>query len=406
MAERLFNNTKFSFIGALTHGKETITTKKLSDTSKWSRTRLGVGIKDDENMQFLNMEYIHSGDVKTCKIFGKDGEMFDVNLSDTVKPEVIERASDITKIIIDLETDFEKKKEYTKLIFKKRNHENKKDEEKTEDDLTKIKEYNAQIKELATNRIEFCHIKDAITFLNQALPVLKDSKVKVTGNVKCNYYKGKNNLQYIPSMIELVPNDTENQLKIFADVFYEKDSIDDDTKLKKFIVNGYLGERVKKVDKLFPTTFVIDYTRVDESIPEHKMLLDFMKGNFKITDKKQVHKMGVEIDVINGAEKVEFDESCLTDLQRLSIKLGKNKLEDFKPRGNVYGDRVVELRVCNGDLKNYPNGCVEVFPVKDILEYIHQDDSDVKIDDVKKEQTQEQSGSTSTEDMMKKLFGK
>ena len=56
-------------------------------------------------------------------------------------------------------------KEYTKLIFKKRNHEFKKEEDKTDEDREKIKEYDAQIKELATNRITFCHMTDAIIFL-------------------------------------------------------------------------------------------------------------------------------------------------------------------------------------------------------------------------------------------------
>lgn len=410
MADKLFNNSKFVFVGELTQGKESLTTNKLSDTSEWSRTRLNVGIKDDGNMQFLNMEYIHKDSLKTCNLFSKDGTQLEVQLNDTTKPEIIDMVSDMSKIVIDLEDDFENKKEYTKLIYKRLNHEMKK-EEMNDDDKAKIKEYTEQINEMATKRITFCHIKDAISFVNQALPMIKGKKVKITGSVKCNYYKGKNNLQYVPNHIELVPEDTENQLKIFADVFYEKDSIDDDKKLKKFIVNGYLGERVKKADKLFPTTVVIDYTRVDEENEQHKMLLDFMKGFFAIKDKKQVHKIGVEIDVINGSEKIEFDESCLTPLQLMSVKLGKNKVEDFKPRGNVYGDRVVELRICNYNLRDYSNGALEIFPVSDLADYIYKDDSNVKKEDVKKEEVvqedkKEEEPKNDMQDMMKNLFGK
>ena len=405
----LFRNGSFNFIGVLGYSDAPLNTKKLSDTSKWSRTRLNVSVRNDNNSQFLNMEYIHSDSVNTCKILGKDGAMFEVALTDTAKPETIEKSADFTRITIDLETDFEKKKQYLSLIFKKRNHEMKKDDEKTQEDLDKIKEYEQQIKELATNRITFCHMQDVVKFLNSALPAIGKQKVRVTGQVKCNYYNGKNNLQYIPSLIELVPEETENQLKVFVDFFYDKDGIDDDTKEKKMIVNGYIGEKVKKVDKLYPLAVAFDYTKVDEENPQHKMLLDYMKGIFKITNKKEVHKIGLELNVLNGAETVEFNEDCLTDQQKMEIALGLSKLEDFKPRGNIYGNRIQELRVFKPDSKNYPEGSVEVFPVDELETYLSYDDSDVKLSDVKKDETKEEvkeesNAAPSTEDLMKSLF--
>ncbi|MHB9924650.1 hypothetical protein [Clostridium botulinum] len=408
MANKLFNYSKFDFIGEIITGKEIVSTNKLSDTSKWSRTRLNMGIKDDSNAQFLNAEYIHCDDVKTCKILGQGGEMFTVNLEDTSKQENIDKASNITKIIIDLETDFELKKEYTKLIFKRLNHEMKKEEDKIEEDIQKIKEYTEQIKQLAKNRIEFCHMKDAIDFLNKAMPVIKDQKIRVTGNVKSNYYKGKNRLQYIPSFIEIVPKETKNQLKMFVDFFYEKDGIDDDNKLKQMIVNGYIGERIKRKDTLFPLSVVLDYTKVNEEIPEQATLLEYMKGLFKIDDKKMVHKIGLEINIINGAEKKEFNEDCLTDMQKLSIKVGKSTIDDFRPKGDIYGDRIELLKVCDGDLAKYPDGSIEAFSVKDIPDYLALDDSDKKISDVKKEEIEEKTDNKDNEkeDMMAKLFGK
>ena len=135
-----------------------------------------------------------------------------------------------------------------------------------------------------------------------------------------------------------------------------------------------------------------------------------MKGNFAISDKKQVHKIGLELNVINGSPTVEFDESCLTDKQKTAIAVGLNKLEDFKPKGNVYGDKITELRVVRGDLKEYPNGSIEVFSVRDLGDYLVADDSDVSIKDVKKEDKPKVEDKTETktetpEDMMAKLFG-
>ena len=410
MANNLFNGSKFSFIGTLGFGDTPLTTKQMG-SSDWSKTKLGVSVRNGSNSQFLSMEYIHSDKVKTTKIITKEldangkNKSIEVQLSDTYKPEIVGQAADFIKIVIDLEEDFEKKKEYTSLLFKIKNHEMK--EEKTQKDLDKIKEYSEQVKELATNRLEFCHMQDMIKHLNAMLPSLKGKKVKVTGQVKSNYYNGKNRLQYIPSTIELVPEETENQLKAFIDLFFDKDSIDDDAKEKKMYVNGYIGEKIKRADKLIPLQVVVDYTKIDEENPQHKMMLDFMKGIFKIKDKKQVHKIGLHINCINGAEEIEFNESCLTDNQKMAIALGMNKLEDFKPRGATYGDQIQELRVINADWRNYKDGAIEVFEVKELDDYLvnTEDDKDVKISEVKNDESEQKNKEDEQNKLYASLFG-
>ena len=411
MAKNLFRNGTFNFVGVLGFGEAPLSTKQMG-SSDWNRTKLGVSVRNGSNSQFLALEYIHSDKVKTTKIMTKEldengkNKSIEVQLSDTYKPEIVGQAADFIKIVIDLEQDFEKKKEYTSLLFKIRNHEMK--EEKTQEDLDKIKEYSEQVKELANNRVEFCHMQDVIKYLNAMLPSLKGKKVRVTGQVKSNYYNGTNRLQYIPSFIELVPEDTENQLKVILDFFFNKEGIDDDTKSKKMYVNGYVGEKIKKADKLIPLQVVVDYTKINEEDEQHKMMLDFMKGIFKIKDKKQVHKIGLIINAVNGAETVEFSEDCLTDLQRMAILVGKNKLEDFKPRGNTYGERIQELRVINADFKNYNEGAVEVFETEDLLRYLvnSDDDKDVRESEVKKEENNtEEKTATSTDMMFAQLFG-
>lgn len=409
---KLFKNNTFEFVGVLSYGEAPITTKKLSDTSKWSRTRLGVAVRNGSNSQFLNMEYIHNDSVKTCKLPEMvDGnvKMFEVNLDKTTDKNVIERVPNFARIVLDLENDFEKKDERIKLFFKKLNHERK--ETKTEEDLTKIKEYEEQISELSENRVEFAHMKDAIKFLNASLPTIGKQKVRVTGNVEINYYNGKSNLQYVPSLIELVPEESENKLKVYCDFFYDKDGIDDDTKEKKMFINGYIGKTVSKAEKLFPVQIVLDYTKINEEDEKHTMLLKLMKDIFKIIDKKQIHKNAIELNLLNGREQVEFSEECLTDMQKMYIQMGMAKLEDYKPKGNSYGNKIQELRVVKADLKEMPNGSIEVFPIKELEDYLQQDDSDKNVNDVKNEEKKpdeeykEETKSQSTEDLMASLFG-
>ena len=58
-----------------------------------------------------------------------------------------------------------------------------------------------------------------------------------------------------------------------------------------------------------------------------------------------------DVVLVNGAEEVEFDESQLTDAQREQLELGIRKLEDFKPNGSIYGERVIQYRLFEPQLK-------------------------------------------------------
>lgn len=426
--ERMFDNSKFCFIGEVAHGQEPMSVKRMNDTSKWFKTRLSVGIKDGANSPFLAMEHIHEGAtpseirLMTNEVDDKGNKVWiTVPYEDTTKEEILNRLPEFLKVTVDLETDFEKKTEYTKLIFKKRNHEIESNKLKALDELTdeekskltehleKIEEYTKQINELATKRKELI-MKDAIILLNQALPMLKDKKIKVTGTPKCNYYKGKNQLQYIPNTIEIVPSETPNQLKLFFDLFYDKESIEDNKKEKKLYINGYIGEVKDKTDKLYPINVVMDYSKVNEEIPQEKELLEYQRSTFETKNKKAMYKNNVEVNVINGAEQVEFSIDTLTEKQKTQVRLGLATLEKFKPNKPIYGDRVQELKFFRATLKGkFEDGSIEVFDSKDLGDYLIADDSDKKIEDVKKEEPKveekkEETTSSSNEDLMAKLF--
>lgn len=387
MAEKLFRNSKFTFIGELVEGKTLISDEKCGEKG-WKKKRMSIGIKNNENTQFLFMEDMYHPDINTVNMFDKNGNKFKVKKEETHSEKTMSQLPDWAKITIDLETDFEKKKEYTKLFFKKRNDLKKLDE--TEDDETKkelqskIDEYDKQIKELAQNRVEYGTMGDVIEFLGKAITIMKGKKVKVTGKVKCNYYNERNTLRYIPQTIEFVSDDIENKLSVNCDVFYTDESIMDEPEEKKMYINGYLGETISKTDTLIPQQFIINYEKIDETNEQHKKLLDYLKGTFEIEDETKLHKIGVELSVINGAEIVEFDESCLTPKQKMEVDLGFHDINYFRPKGNVYGERIQELRVVTGDYKEYPNGAITVLDKDDLMDLIIKDQKDVTKEDLKK----------------------
>ena len=71
MAERLFKNTRFTFIGKPIYSNEPLSIKPLKEGSVWSKERLSLGIKAGNSSPFLNMEYIFKTGEDTFKLRDK-----------------------------------------------------------------------------------------------------------------------------------------------------------------------------------------------------------------------------------------------------------------------------------------------------------------------------------------------
>ena len=426
MAKSIFTQAKFNFIGHINYGQtpKVIQNARKDGKGNLYKTKLGIGIKHNSSCPFLQMEVLHDGkEPEKIKVIGLDGKtLVEVPYNMTNTPEVMSRVADFTKITIDLETDFEKKKEYMGLIYKIRNHEFKvselekkkeyeglttEEEAELEEHKAKIEIYKQEVSEKATNRHEFI-MKDAIDFINENLPEMKKHKVRVLGDARSNYYNDVNKFQYIPKIIEYVPNDTENQLKIEATVFFDKNSIIDKDKEKKILINGYVPETKKKVTTLYPTLFVLDYNKLDLTLESHQSILDFMKGTFKVKDKKSVYRVPLDIELIDGAEEKEFTEADLTKEQKQLIELGFNTIDDFKPKNKQFGENKVEYRMIKPILKDdFASGAVVSFALKDLVSYLPKDESDASEDDTpnNNEQDVEDSSSNSNGVDLDALFG-
>ena len=71
MEKNLFKNGTFNFVGMLGFSEAPLSTKQMGG-SDWSKTKLGVSVRNGSNSQFLALEYIHSDKVKTTKIMTKE----------------------------------------------------------------------------------------------------------------------------------------------------------------------------------------------------------------------------------------------------------------------------------------------------------------------------------------------
>lgn len=226
-------------------------------------------------------------------------------------------------------------------------------------------------------RKEFISTYDAVGYLHDHEDELKDKKIGVTCQVEKNIYNGKVSNRYI--IKNIYPIDEEKKvptkLKITGDFFFNKDSIDisEWKEEKKLILNGYTQAYVsdKKKTMYFPETIVFDCGKVDFDNEDHVNMVKFKLSciNCDLKDGKistklkssTMYKIGVELRYINSAQEVEFDESMLTDKQRLAISLGLKDISQFQ--GNkVFGERVTEFKVTDFQIEReaYSDGCIDM----------------------------------------------
>lgn len=87
----------------------------------------------------------------------------------------------------------------------------------------------------------------------------------------------------------------------------------------------------------------------------------------------------------NGAEQVEFDESMLTEIQKMAIELGDATLDDFRPRSNVYGNRVTLYKLVKFNLTgDYADGVQEVMTTSELEDCTYMPPQEENADDVLK----------------------
>lgn len=403
---KLFNNPTFTFIGRLTYPKKDnapISVGAIKEGSLWSRKRLQVGVMDEnQNTGYLSMEYLFKPSDPKVRLFTKD-KPIDVDIKDLANEKYIDLMPSYSQIVIDLETDEELKKEYLKDVYALRNYENK--EELTDEDKEKITEHKKNIKEKAKNRFLSVHMDTAIDILGKYLPEIEDKKVKVTGRVRLNYYNDTTRLEYVPNTIQLAKEDEKSGLTINANVFFNEDSLNDDEEAKKIYITSYFGQVDKKRDKVYPYQLILNYEKLDPENTLHAQMLEFLTKSFEVEDSDFMYCNKYQIQVINSRKKVEFSEEILTEQQKTMIALGLAKLEDFRPRGNIYGDRESYLQIIKPTLTDdFANGSLQAFDMESFGTYlvgVGDDTAPIKENEVKEEKPKEESGAMD----FSKLFG-
>ena len=225
-------------------------------------------------------------------------------------------------------------------------------------------------------RKEFISTYDAVEYLKDHADDLKDNKVGVTVGISLNVYKGKISNRYEIRNIYKIDDDKKQQLKITGDFFFNKDSIDTSEwkENKKLIINGYVQGYIqeKKATMYVPQTIVLDCGKIDFDNENHVKQLrfklscincDFKDGKISTKLKSStMYKIGVILRYNNSAQEVDFDESMLTDKQKMAIDLGLKTIEDYMKGTRVFGERVTEFKLVDFQIEkqDYADGCIDL----------------------------------------------
>ena len=116
-------------------------------------------------------------------------------------------------------------------------------------------------------------------------------------------------------------------------------------------------------------------------------------------------KIGVKTTYINGSEELAFDESMLTEMQKLAVEMGVNTVEDFKPTQKVYGNSVVVYKLRDYNMRKesaYENGAVDTeISIKEFDEKIWTPSEEASVDEIDKDAEESATNADDDED----LFG-
>lgn len=263
----------------------------------------------------------------------------------------------------------------------------------SEDVIATVANYRKYVVDLGEEyggRQEFITAFDFMQCLHSCLTQYK-GRILAMGQYAKDWYEGKNGGQFYDHFklqnVFAAKEDAKNRLSLTMDLYYNKDSVDDTdwTTEKKIILNAYMPQYINKDEgtKYLPQTLVFSGEKYDSENEKHKKLLEYKLSYVKTKSKTMVH-IPWEVVLLRGAEEAEFTADMLTPAQKVQVELGVKKIEDFKPRGTILGDRIVEYRLFDPRLTgDFADGVVDTeLSYAEFEESVYVPAQDEKLDDV------------------------
>jgi len=365
----------FEMLGKISLGKETEKFKTYSETtydSGWVKRKIMFNAVCGDNRHLLSVDAGSfadgHGDVYT---FSKGsvnedgsrvkGETLKIPFKDRFTSPRLAEVAEFKKFIFDLEKPGRRYK-LEKAAEKIREGTSLTDEELKEIGLGSEEEVNAAFEKSKNKRHEFISEWDFAEFIKEVIDSGKysSSKFLIRGNGDYSYSDKKQQVyeNYVPQRIYLADSDADEYSTGTIKILYNDESLDGMSveEKGKYYVNGYMMEydRNRKENIPVPVTVTIPAAAEDADSKE-KRKVESIKRKFIVED-GTYKELGIEVKMLNGAQKMEITEDMLTDEQKEDLDCGLVTLDDIRADlgGSVYGDRIQEyqfLKIARGFTK-------------------------------------------------------
>ena len=352
-------------VGKISLGKETEKFHPYSETtydSGWVKRRIMFNAICGDNRHMLNVDggsfadghgdvYIFtkgSVDANGNKV---KGESLKIPFKDRLTSPKLAEVAEFKKFVFDLEKPnrryklekaAEKIKEGTSLT----------NEELRELGVESEADVKGELEKSNKKKHEFISEWDFVEFIKKVIDSGKynDKKFFIRGNANYSYSDKNQKVyeNYVPQRMYLADDDAEEYSTATIKMIYGADAVDEMSAEEKgkYYVSGYMMEydNNRKANIPVPVVVTIPVASTDASDKDKKKV-EAIKRKFIVED-DTFKELGIEVNMLNGAQKVEITEDMLTDEQKEDLECGLITLDDIRADlgGNVYGDRVQEYQ--------------------------------------------------------------
>lgn len=355
----------FEMLGKITMSKETEKFKPYSETkyeSGWVKRRIMFNAICGDNRHLLSVDggsfADGHGDVYTFTKGSVDangnkvkGESLKIPFKDRLTSPKLAEVAEFKKFVFDLEKPnrryklekaAEKIKEGTSLT----------DEELRELGIESEADVKSELEKSNKKKHEFISEWDFVEFIKKVIDSGKynDKKFFIRGNATYSYSDKNQKVyeNYVPQRIYLADDDAEEYSTATIKVIYGADAVDEMSAEEKgkYYVSGYMMEYDNNRKENIPVPVVVTIpVAPTEASDKDKKKVEAIKRKFVVED-DTFKELGIEVNMLNGAQKVEITEDMLTDEQKEDLECGLITLDDIRADlgGNVYGDRVQEYQ--------------------------------------------------------------
>ena len=352
-------------VGKITMSKETEKFHPYSETkydSGWVKRRIMFNAICGDNRHLLTVDggsfADGHGDVYTFTKGSVDangnkvkGESLKIPFKDRLTSPKLAEVAEFKKFVFDLEKPnrryklekaAEKIKEGTSLT----------DEELRELGLESEADVKSELEKSNKKKHEFISEWDFVEFIKKVIDSGKynDKKFFIRGNAIYSYSDKNQKVyeNYVPQRIYLADDDAEEYSTATIKVIYGADAVDEMSAEEKgkYYVSGYMMEYDNNRKKNIPVPVVVTIPVAStDASDKDKKKVEAIKRKFIVED-DTFKELGIEVNMLNGAQKVEITEDMLTEEQKDDLECGLITLDDIRADlgGSVYGDRVQEYQ--------------------------------------------------------------